>query len=449
MIPAVRAPARAGVNRRNLLRAGLGALASIAVPSPAFAATRPFDGVTLRGAAPQHRFFSILQGYVPEFEAETGMQVELKQLPFGQYNAMIERELASDQPTFDVVNVTSFLAAQWMASGCLANLDEFTADPNVTPAEWAPGDFVAGAQLPYRDADGGTHAYAWEGGATIMGVSRMDLMERKGLLIPRTFEELRRVCAEMHQPGEVNGFVSCHLHHWCFVPYLQGFGGDVFANAPFDKTPTLNSDQAVQALEFYASLLKYAPRDVATYTEEQARASLAKGRSNIFIHSSSWVAPSLLADDSKVRDTARIARMPVGPVSDRPAANSQGLGIPKAARHRAAAWEFVKWALSPDMTARIVREHGHASVCRRSVIESEAYRSMNKVNGEDLGALYLDVLEHPTRGKNYMAYRTVRQFPIVGECINAAVQDVISGRAAARDALNAAQALAIARLART
>ncbi|WP_257170850.1 ABC transporter substrate-binding protein, partial [Bradyrhizobium sp. SRS-191] len=385
----------------------------------------------------------------PEFEAATGMKVELKLLPFGEYNAMIDRELASEQPAFDFINVTFFLAAQWVASGRLANLDEFTADANVTPAEWAPADFVAGAQLPYRDAKGGTYAYAWEGGATIMGVSRMDLMERKGLLIPRTFEELRHVCAEIHQPGEVNGFVSWHLHHWCLIPYLQGFGGDVFADAPSDTTPTLSTDQAVQALEFYASLLKYAPLDVSSYTEDQARASLAKGRSNVFIHSSSWVAPSLLANDSRVRDTARIARMPVGPLFDRPASNSQGLGIPRTARNRAAAWEFVKWALSPDMTARIMREHGHASVCRRSVIESEAYRAMNKVNGQDLGALYLDVLERPTRGKNYMAYRTVRQFPIVGDCINAAVDSVISGRASARDALNTAQALATARLART
>src|SRR5207302_10530002 len=63
--------------------------------------------------------------------------------------------------------------------------------------------------------------------------------------------------------------------------------------------------------------------------------------------------------------------MPAGPVHDFPASNSQGLGIPKNAKNKKAAWEFIKWALSPEISMRLVKEHGHSSVCRRSVIESE------------------------------------------------------------------------------
>src|SRR5204862_7086617 len=66
--------------------------------------------------------------------------------------------------------------------------------------------------------------------------------------------------------------------------------------------------------------------------------------------------------------------MPAGPVRDFPAANSQGLGIPKHAKNKKAAWEFIKWALSPEISMRLVKEHGHSSVCRKSVIESEEYR---------------------------------------------------------------------------
>ena len=62
--------------------------------------------------------------------------------------------------------------------------------------------------------------------------------------------------------------------------------------------------------------------------------SLLTGRSNIFIHSSSWVTPILLSEESKVKDTSRVVRMPAGPVHDYPASNSQGLGIPKNARAR-------------------------------------------------------------------------------------------------------------------
>ena len=333
--------------------------------------------------------------------------------------------------------------------GLLANLDEFTSDPNLTPAEWNPKDFVDGAQVPYRDTKGATFGYSWEGGAMLMGLSRMDLMEKKGLQIPKTFAELQQVCAAINGTDNVNGIVSFQLHHWCLPPYIEGFGGSIFRNPPADIMPTLNTPQAIEAVEFYANLLKnYAPKGVLTYTEDQARQSLLTGRSNIFIHSSSWVTPILLSSESKVKDTSRVVRMPAGPVHDHPASNSQGLGIPKNAKNRKAAWEFIKWALSPEISMRLVKEHGHSSVCRRSVIESEDYRKLNTVNGQDLGALYLEVLELPAKGENYMAYRTVREFPIVGDVINKAVEQVVTGQLSASAAMNAAQEQAIANLRR-
>ena len=408
----------AGFSRRTLLQAGAATVGAAAFPMPVIAQTKPFAGVTLRGASFQHRFFTLLQNYIPEFEAQTGMKVDLQLSAFPVYNQQ-------------------------------ANLDEFTGDPNLTPAEWKPKDFVEGAQVPYRDAKGATYGYSWEGGAMVMGLSRMDLMEKKGLKIPKTFAELQEVCAAINGTDGVTGLVSFQLHHWCLPPYIQGFGGNIFRNPPTDIMPALNSPEAIQAIEFYANLLKnYAPKGVLTYTEDQARQALLTGRSNIFIHSSAWITPILLSNESKVKDTSRVVRMPAGPVRDFPAANSQGLGIPKNAKNKKAAWEFIKWALSPEISMRLVKEHGHSSVCRRSVIESEEYRKLNTVNGQDLGALYLEVLGLPAKGENYMAYRTVKEFPIVGDVLNKAFEQVATGQLAAPAAMNAAQEQAVANMRR-
>jgi multiple sugar transport system substrate-binding protein len=439
----------AAVSRRTLLQAGAATIGAAALPMPVIAQTKPFAGVTLRGASFQHRFFTLLQNYIPEFEAQTGMKVDLQLSAFPVYNQQANLELSSGGSAFDFVNVTFILAARWVAAGLLANLDEFTGDPNLTPAEWKPKDFVEGAQVPYRDAKGATYGYSWEGGAMVMGLSRMDLMEKRGLKIPKTFAELEQVCAAMNGVENVTGIVSFQLHHWCLPPYIQGFGGNIFRNPPTDIMPALNSPQAVQAIEFYANLLKnYAPKGVLTYTEDQARQALLTGRSNIFIHSSAWITPILMSGDSKVKDTSRVVRMPAGPVRDFPAANSQGLGIPKNAKNKKAAWEFIKWALSPEISMRLVKEHGHSSVCRKSVIESEEYRRLNTVNGQDLGALYLEVLGLPARGENYMAYRTVKEFPIVGDVLNKAFEQVATGQLPAQAAMNAAQEQAIANMRR-
>ena len=435
------------VNRRQLLKASAAGLATAAqFPTPLIARAKPFAGVTLRGASYQHPFLTILQGYIPEFEQQTGMKVDLRLSAFPVYNQKVVPTLTSDSSSFDFINVTYYLAARWVSDGLLTNLDEYTQDRNVTPADWNPRDFVDGAQLPYRDAKGHTYGYAWEGGAMVMGLSRMDLMERSGLKAPTTFEELLHVCTEINGADGASGFVSWQLHHWCLIPYLHGFGGDVFRNPPRDTAPTLNSPAAVKAVEYYAKLLSCAPSDVLTYSEGRAKQALLTGRSNIFIHSSSWVMPMLLSDESRVRDTALITAMPAGPVNNYPASNSQAFGIPQKAKNKRAAWEFIKWALSPEMSARIVREHRHTTICRRSVIESDMYRKVSMVNGQDLGALYLDVLELPAKRHNYMSYRTVKEFSVVGETINRAVEQVVTGQKSARDAMDAAQEKAIADL---
>jgi multiple sugar transport system substrate-binding protein len=257
------------------------------------------------------------------------------------------------------------------------------------------------------------------------------------------------VAEAMHGTDGVTGFVSSNLHHWFLPPYLHGFGGDVFANPPADIKPALDSAAAVQAADFYTRLLsKTSPQGVLGYTEDQARSALIGGRSNIFIHSSSWITAMLTAPDSKVKETALVTRMPAGPQGDFPASNSQGFGIPKNAKNKEAAWAFLSWALSPELTARIVKDTGHASVCRRSVIESAEYKKLNTINGQDIGKLYLEVLELPAKTRNYMAYRTVKEFPLVGDAINKAIERVVSGQQSAADSMKSAQDAALNNLRR-
>lgn len=110
----------------------------------------------------------MLQNYIPEFEQQTGMKVDLQLSAFPVYNQQANLELASGGSAFDFVNVTFILVARRVAAGLLSNLDEFISDPNLTPAEWQPKDFVDGAQVPYRDVAPGIAAtailcflYAW------------------------------------------------------------------------------------------------------------------------------------------------------------------------------------------------------------------------------------------------------------------------------------------------
>jgi len=133
---------RAAITRRKLLKAGAVGLGVAAFPAPLIAQTKPFAGVTLHGASFQHRFFTLLANYIPEFEAQTGMKVDLQLSAFPVYNQQANLELSSGGSAFDFVNVTFILAARWVAAGLLANLDEFTSDPNLTPTSTNFGKII-------------------------------------------------------------------------------------------------------------------------------------------------------------------------------------------------------------------------------------------------------------------------------------------------------------------
>ena len=105
-------------------------------------------------------------------------------------------------------------------------------------------------------------------------------------------------------------------------------------------------------------------------------------------------------------------------------------------KNKKAAWEFIKWAVGKGMTKRLIEEHGYPSVCRRSLIYSEAFKDALTLNGQDVASLYLQVLE--LGGKSgYMKYRTVPQFPQVGDKINKAIERVATGQPTGAEAMAA------------
>jgi multiple sugar transport system substrate-binding protein len=409
---------RAQIRRRHLVlgagAVGLGALAS----PPVVGQARPFAGQTLNGAAFQSTFFEYLRAYFPEFEERTGAKLNFNTQAFPVYNQRTDLELSTRGSALDVVNVTFIYSGRWIGAGWLTNLSEFVNDRNRTPADWDAADFVSGAQSAMMDARGNTFGFAWEAGAMLMGVSRADLLDRANLRMPTTFDELVAVCDAVQGRDGISAFVADQLHHWNWIPYLMGMGGKVFRDPPDNLTPVLATPEAIRSAQWYAELLsKFGPSGVLSFSDDQAMRTQIAGRANIRTQALTWLVPLAKHEDSTVKNTVRYALMPAGPQGNFPGSNSHGLGIPVGSRRKELAWEFIQWALSKPMLNRIVSERGYPSVCRRSVITGDAFKTAMTLNGQDVASLYLQVLELGGRS-GYMKYRTVPVFPQVGDTIN-------------------------------
>lgn len=436
----------AGVFRRDVLRVALAgsAMAAMGLRAPAvLAQTKPFSGTTLRIAAFQHIFHTYIQKLLPEFEQQTGMKVEFDLQAFPVYNQRMDLELSTHGSSYDVCNITHSFSGRWISAGWMTPLNDFLGDKNKTAADFNPDDFVSGTQVAYYNDKKELHGFAWEAGAMMMAASRFDILDKQGIAMPTTLAELTDVCKATHNKSGVSAFVVDRLHHWNFPPYLMGFGGKVLRDPPKDLMPVLDSPEAIEAATYYANLLSnYCPPGVLSYTDDQAMRNQLAGRANLRINAMSWLLPLAKSDDSKVKDTVRFALMPAGPKGSFPACNANAYGIPAGSKQKDAAWAFIQWATSKKTFEKTALEMGGLATPRRSIIEDPRYKQALTINGQDIAAMYLDVLERSGRD-GYMAYRTVPVWPQAGEKINKAIERIASGQADAATSMKSAQAEAI------
>jgi multiple sugar transport system substrate-binding protein len=432
------------LRRRTVLQGALGtSLVPLAAPYLSAQGSKPYAGTTINASCFQTTYYTYLKDYFPQFEEKTGIKVNFNMQAFPVYNQRTDLELSTKGSAMDVCNVTFIYSGRWIGAGWFTNLDPFTKDKKYTPAEWEPDDFAGGPQSAMKNAKGETFGYTWEAGAMILGAGRADLIEKAGLKLPTTFDELIKVCDAVDGKDEVKAFVADNLHHWNWIPYLMGSGGAVFKAPPENLTPTLNTPQAAASAQWYANLLmKYGPDGVLSYLDDTAMRSQISGRANMRTQAITWMVPLAKHAESKVQKTVRYGLMPAGPNGNFPGSNSHGLGIPAGSKKKEAAWEFIKWALSKETVAMIVKNHGYPSVCRLSVIKSPEFKQVLTLNDQDVAALFLEVLQ--LGGKTgYMKYRTVPVYPQVGDKINKAMERIATKQQQAADALKQAQAEAI------
>jgi len=76
-------------------------------------------------------------------------------------------------------------------------------------------------------------------------------------------------------------------------------------------------------------------------------------------------------------------------------------------------------------------------VTRGSVLASPAYRQKYNWGGADIGALHGNVLR--LGGSGYMAYRTVPEYPPIGDRVSIALSEIVTGQKPAEQAMKDAQ----------
>nr|MDA8217049.1 extracellular solute-binding protein [Dehalococcoidales bacterium] len=409
--------------------------ATTAAPTVAGTAKK-LAGVTLNGALFQHPYSDQIKALTSEFEQLTGAKVNIDIQVFGNYNQRMDLALSTKDASYDIANITYIYTGKWIGAGWFTDLEPFIADANKLPKEWNPDDFGPGPMLAMKDKQGHRYAFPHECGVHMMAAARGDLVEAAGLKMPTTFDELMKVFDAVHNKEGVKAYVQQNVHHFEAIPFIMGYGGKILKDPPDNLTPVLDTPEVAQGAAFYSNLLaKYSPDGVLSYTDQQAIQAQLDGRANFRTQGLGALVPIAHPAQSKCSKTVKYADFPTGPKGYFPQINSHGAGIPIGSKQKDAAWEWIKWAYSPEMIKRLAIQLKYTPICRLSVVNSPEYKQMLTLNGQDVAALYTKLLNTQA---SYMAYRTVVPFPQVGAAINKAISAIASGQTSAEAAMKTA-----------
>ena len=314
-------------------------------------APAPVDitGSTIRVTLANHVWTESIKELIPQFEEETGAKVEITQLAEDQLSDQYNVKLNAGTDEIDVLMYRPLQETKLFGSnGYLADLTTLAGEDSV----FAVDDFQPGplALTTYEGALVGVPIITER---TVL-YYRTDLLEAAGVAVPTTLDELSKAAAAVHKANpDVAGYIGRTAKSAAvtqFSAFLHSFGG-TWINE--DGTSAIGSKEARAAYEFYGKLIK--DHTKATINPEmswpEAAAVFQQGKAAFMADADSLYANFTNPEKSTVSDKIGFAPFPAGPAGSKPYnVAAWAVGVNEASENKAAAWEFVKWATSKEIT---------------------------------------------------------------------------------------------------
>jgi|SRR5579871_133630 len=344
--------------RRQFLKNSLGAASAVALSGCGSRESR----VQLTFGSYADPGVDILKDeFLPEFEKATGIATEWVEADFSGWFQKALNDGETKAGAFDIYVMDDLWVPRFAGAGYLANLEElgFQPDPDFLPTAidlgyWPP---KTGPRQPGVDPAAKPTLFS------LPIVSDVQILFYRrdvfGNTPPVAWEDIARVAREHSNPaqrkfGWVTRGVRGNPIMNSFFVLLHDFGGTEFDE---QWRVTFNSPQAIEALEFYLSLLPYEPEGVAEFDSDQEGETLLQGNA---LAATIWTGWCRQTDDPSRSRVVNKIGFAVPPGHEKRVAKL-GLfmaGVAASAPHKKEAAEFLKWFSRSDVQVRFARAGG-------------------------------------------------------------------------------------------
>jgi multiple sugar transport system substrate-binding protein len=378
------------ISRRTVLAgtAAASALGLSGFPARAEPQWKKFAGTTLEVNLIKGPRGELLQKYADEFTALTGIKVGSEVIPEQQQRQKAVIELASGQPSFDVIHLSYHVQKrQFEKAGWLADLTDYMKDPNLTAPDLVESDFsAAGLQFAKNDK-AQMLSLPWSVDYFILYWNK-EIFQKKGVALPNTFDEMVAAADKLTDAKDgIYGFVGRGLRNanmTLWTNFFLNYGGEFL-----DAKGNILTDgpEAIEATKLYQRLLtKVAPPGVAGFNWMESMAAFTQGRAAMWIDGVGWAPPVEDPNASRVVGKVGYALVPAGPKGRYSATYGDGIGVAQASKNKEAAYLYCQWAVSKLMGSRLLQTGGGVPF-RNSILNDEGVRRGVKMPPEWLDSV--------------------------------------------------------------
>jgi multiple sugar transport system substrate-binding protein len=298
-----------------------------------------------------------IQSFIPDFEAETGIKVNISETPYGEAH---QKQLLSYQQkagAYDVAQFDNSFLMPYCQAQAMAPLDSYLGDSS----EYDIADFSQ-SQQDYGKCNGETLGLTLSTEPMIQWY-RTDIYEKLGLTPAKTWDEYYNNAKKVQAAGyggQIIGFgpnVS-----WWWMTMVWSFGGKLYDDS---LNPTVNSKEAIAATDFLKKLMTVSPKGASTANSDEVTSKFLGENIGAMINYSGYYGSVLDPSINKNEGKIGTAPMPTGS-ADITHLAGWNIGIPKDAKNPTAAWKFLEYVLGKT-NAKAYLESGAAAIGRKSI----------------------------------------------------------------------------------
>ncbi len=328
-----------------------------------------------------------------DFTTETGIAVDVVQIPWPQFENKIDNSFTGKNDLYDIVIGDSQWLGKNSVGGHYVDLTEWINENIDVDAIYGPA-MTAFAEYP----KGSSNYWALPAEVDAAGyVYRKDLFEDPNemaafqekygyaLAPPKTYDQLRDIAEFFTRPDDdLFGLATWYSKSYDgitmgFQQVMWSFGASYGDPDTKKVDGYINSEDAVKALEFYKGLLEFAPKDAPNYYWPETAAAYNAGKVAMAMNYFAFFPGVVNPETNPIsHDKSGFFIAPEGPKGHYISIGGQGMSISSYSKNMDTAKQYMKWFMQKSVQEKWAELGGFTPL--KEVLESDTFKKATPYN---------------------------------------------------------------------